>query len=63
MLNGKYRGKDIGSGTDVWRFSEAVRAGTMSPKDFYDAEACSAWGCPSLVGRPSLCPRPPLHHI
>jgi len=21
MLNGKYRGKDIGSGTDVWRFS------------------------------------------
>src|SRR5580658_6713236 len=22
MLNGKFRGKDIGSGTDVWRFSE-----------------------------------------
>ncbi len=30
MLNGKFRGRDIGSGTDVWRFSEAVRAGTMS---------------------------------
>ena len=22
MLNGKFRGRDIGSGTDVWRFSE-----------------------------------------
>ena len=30
MLNGKWQGKDIGSGTDVWRFSEAVRAGEMS---------------------------------
>ena len=30
MLNGKFRGQDIGSGTDVWRFSEEVRAGTMS---------------------------------
>ena len=28
MLNGKFRGRDIGSGTDVWKFSEAVRAGT-----------------------------------
>ena len=27
MLNGKFRGKDIGSGTDVWRFSEEVRSG------------------------------------
>ncbi len=26
MLNGKFRGCDIGSGTDVWKFSEAVRA-------------------------------------
>src|SRR3954467_9973217 len=26
MLNGKFRGADIGSGTDVWRFSEEVRA-------------------------------------
>src|ERR671918_380316 len=26
MLNGKYRGKDIGSGTDVWRFAEMVKA-------------------------------------
>jgi dihydroxy-acid dehydratase len=40
MLNGKYRGQDIGSGTDVWRFAEEVKAGTMSLDDFLDAEAC-----------------------
>ncbi len=39
MLNGKFRGKSIGSGTDVWRFSEEARAGTMSMKDFLSAEA------------------------
>ena len=38
MLNGKYRGRDIGSGTDVWRFSEEVRAGTMTEADFRAAE-------------------------
>ncbi|MFQ5972508.1 MAG: dihydroxy-acid dehydratase, partial [Alphaproteobacteria bacterium] len=27
MLNGKFRGEDIGSGTHVWKFSEDVRAG------------------------------------
>ena len=40
MLNGKFRGRDIGSGTDVWKFSEAVRAGEMSVKDFMSAERC-----------------------
>ena len=39
MLNGKYRGKDIGSGTDVWRFSEDVRAGSMTMDEFLAAEA------------------------
>jgi dihydroxy-acid dehydratase len=39
MLNGKWRGKDIGSGTDVWKFSEAVRAGEMSTKEFMAAES------------------------
>jgi len=38
MLNGKHRGKDIGSGTDVWRFSEAVRAGEMTTQEFMNAE-------------------------
>ncbi|MBT4016936.1 MAG: dihydroxy-acid dehydratase [Alphaproteobacteria bacterium] len=39
MLNGKYRGEDIGSGTSVWEFSEAVRAGEMSLQSFMEAEA------------------------
>ena len=39
MLNGKYRGRDIGSGTDVWKFSEAVRAGEMTLEEFMAAES------------------------
>ena len=39
MLNGKWQGNDIGSGTDVWKFSEAVRAGDMTLKDFMAAES------------------------
>ncbi len=39
MLNGKFRGRDIGSGTDVWKFSEAVRAHKMSLDDFMAAES------------------------
>jgi len=40
MLNGKYCGQDIGSGTDVWRFSEEVKAGVITLEQFMDAEAC-----------------------
>src|SRR5678816_2676599 len=40
MLNGKYCGQDIGSGTEVWKFSEDVKAGVMSLQQFMDAEAC-----------------------
>ena len=40
MLNGKYQGRDIGSGTDVWRFSEEVKAGHMSLQQFMEAESC-----------------------
>jgi dihydroxy-acid dehydratase len=40
MLNGKYCGQDIGSGTDVWRFSEDVKAGRITLEQFMDAEAC-----------------------
>ena len=39
MLNGKWRGKELGSGTGVWSMSELVRAGTMKLQDFFDAEA------------------------
>lgn len=40
MLNGKFKGQDIGSGTMVWKFSEELRAGRMSPSEFSMAEAC-----------------------
>ncbi len=40
MLNGNYRGQPIGSGTHVWKFSEAVNAGTMSVPQFLQAESC-----------------------
>ena len=39
MLNGNCRGKPIGSGTDVWKFSEDLRAGRMSLAQFKEAEA------------------------
>ncbi len=40
MLNGKFRGKDIGSGTDVWRFDADVKAGKMTLEEMEEAEAC-----------------------
>lgn len=39
MLNGRYKGELIGSGTHVWKFSEAVKAGKMTAEEFMDAEA------------------------
>jgi len=51
MLNGKYRGKDIGSGTDLWRFSEELKAGTLTLDEFSEAEACmsrSAGSCMTM---------------
>jgi dihydroxy-acid dehydratase len=42
MLNGKFRGRDIGSGTDVFKFTEEHRAGRMSTDDLYEAESCMA---------------------
>ncbi len=40
MLNGKWRGQDLGSGTGVWSMSEQVRAGTLKLADFFEAESC-----------------------
>ncbi len=40
MLNGRFRGRDIGSGTDVYKFSDEVRAGSMSEEEFLEAESC-----------------------
>ncbi|NIZ03303.1 L-arabinonate dehydratase [Thalassospira lucentensis] len=38
MLNGKWRGQDIGSGTSLWQLSEDRKAGKISTEDFLEAE-------------------------
>jgi dihydroxy-acid dehydratase len=39
MLTGHFRGTPLGCGTDVWRLSEEVRAGTLAPEGFLTSEA------------------------
>ncbi|MDN5567669.1 MAG: dihydroxy-acid dehydratase [Paracoccus sp. (in: a-proteobacteria)] len=39
MLNGYFRGERVGSGTHLWKFSEAVKAGEMTQDEFLEAEA------------------------
>jgi dihydroxy-acid dehydratase len=40
MLNGKYRGQDIGSGTAVWRFDEELKSGKTNAEELSQAESC-----------------------
>jgi len=40
MLNGKWRGQELGSGTGMWSMSEQVRAGTLKLAEFFEAESC-----------------------
>jgi dihydroxy-acid dehydratase len=39
MLTGTFRGSALGCGTDVWRLSEEVRAGTLAQADFLASES------------------------
>ena len=39
MLTGTFRGSQLGCGTDVWRLSEEVRAGTLDQGDFLASES------------------------
>jgi dihydroxy-acid dehydratase len=39
MLSGTFRGVALGCGTDVWKLSEEVRAGTLSRQDFLRSES------------------------
>ena len=51
MMNGSFRGETVGSGTDLWRFAEDVRAGVMAEEDFIASEACvsrSAGHCTTM---------------
>jgi dihydroxy-acid dehydratase len=58
MLNGTFRGTPLGCGTDVWRLSEEVRAGTLSASDFQRSESsmirskghCNTMGTASTMG-------------
>jgi len=38
MSTGHFRGEPLGCGTDVWRLSEEVRAGTLSQESFLESE-------------------------
>jgi dihydroxy-acid dehydratase len=58
MLTGTFRGAPLGCGTDVWRLSEEVRAGTLSEAAFMDSESsmirsrghCNTMGTASTMG-------------
>jgi len=40
MLNGKYHGHDIGSGTSVWKLTDDLITGKISYEDYTEAEGC-----------------------
>ena len=40
MLNGKFQGHDIGSGTHVWKFEEERKTGVLSDAEYLMAESC-----------------------
>ncbi|MFD5569473.1 IlvD/Edd family dehydratase [Streptomyces cadmiisoli] len=42
MLNGKYLGQDVGSGTHVWKFEEDLKTGRMTEEECFFAEGCMA---------------------
>jgi dihydroxy-acid dehydratase len=58
MLTGTFRGVPLGCGTDVWRLSEEVRAGTLSEEQFIKSESsmirsrghCNTMGTASTMG-------------
>ena len=42
MLNGKWRGKTVGSGTLTWQLSEALSKGEITAEELREAESCSS---------------------
>ncbi|GLW34306.1 IlvD/Edd family dehydratase [Actinoplanes regularis] len=58
MLTGTFRGVPLGCGTDVWKLSEEVRAGTLSAAEFQRSESsmirsrghCNTMGTASTMG-------------
>jgi dihydroxy-acid dehydratase len=39
MLNGRYKDEEVGSGTDLWRFSDLRRRGLLSDEEYLAVEA------------------------
>ncbi|MEU4226994.1 IlvD/Edd family dehydratase [Nonomuraea sp. NPDC026600] len=58
MLTGHFRGGPLGCGTDVWKLSEEVRAGTLTQTEFLRSESsmirskghCNTMGTASTMG-------------
>ncbi|MFB4270911.1 IlvD/Edd family dehydratase [Nonomuraea sp. GTA35] len=58
MITGTFRGAALGCGTDVWKLSEEVRAGTLSAAEFLRSESsmirskghCNTMGTASTMG-------------
>jgi L-arabonate dehydrase len=51
MLNGRFRGRELGSGTDMFRLDEEYRTGKLSKAELSDAEAAmsrSAGSCMTM---------------
>jgi dihydroxy-acid dehydratase len=40
---GRWRGAEVGTGTDLWKYWDELRAGRISEQDFRELEAC--YGC------------------
>jgi dihydroxy-acid dehydratase len=58
MSTGHFRGEPLGCGTDMWRYSEEVRSGTLTQKAFLETETatirtaghCNTMGTASTMG-------------
>jgi len=42
MLNGKFRGEDVGSGTLTWQLTAKLKTGEFKEEDMIEAEACQS---------------------
>src|SRR5258706_15544155 len=42
MLNGKWRGQDVGSGTMLWKLGDQLKTGEITEADARSAESCMA---------------------
>lgn len=40
MLSGRWKGQEIGSGTDLWKFWDERRSGRLSDKEWEELESC-----------------------